>query len=236
MKAFSAKLIERIKRTPTIESLRFLPEERILFLPGQFLQVIFDERNPANKELNKYLSFSSSPDKQYFEITKRMSGSIFSERLKKLAPLDTILVNAPMGNSVFKPEYKKICFLIGGIGITPVISIVEYIMENKLDTDMILLYSNRNEEEIAFKSELDGWSEKNNRFKVIYSVTDCQPRDKKCLYGQINRDLVETKIPDLSERMIFEFGPPKMVEAMTSLCSLKGCSKDKIRTESFIGY
>jgi ferredoxin-NADP reductase len=227
------KVIEKIKRTPTIESFRFIPEKKVEFLPGQFLQLILDRKD---KELSKYLSFSSSPAREYIEVTKRLSTSKFSEKLKELTPGEEILFKAPFGNCVFKEEYKKIGFLIGGIGITPVISIVEYIIDKKLsDISLVLFYSNRREEEIAFKKELDYWQSLNPNIKIFYIITDCYPESKDCIFGMINKDLL-TQITDLKERIIFTFGPPKMVESMKRLCEELGCDKDKVKTEKFIGY
>jgi ferredoxin-NADP reductase len=59
MQEIRARFVERVKRSETIESFRFVPQKKIDFIPGQFLQVIFDEAKRENKELNKYLSFSS---------------------------------------------------------------------------------------------------------------------------------------------------------------------------------
>lgn len=236
MDILKARLIKRIIRTPTIESFRFYPEKRIDFLPGQFLQLIFDTSNWENKELNKYLSFCSAPLKDYIEVTKRLSESSFSQKLRSLKTDDEISLKAPMGNRVFKEEYQKIGFLIGGIGITPVISIIEYIVERKSPTDCLLFYSNRSEEEIAFKGELDGWRNKNNNIKIVYTVTDSKPKDSTCISGRITKELVIQNLKDISERLFFIFGPPKMVEAMNALCLEIGCSKEKIKTESFIGY
>jgi ferredoxin-NADP reductase len=205
-------------------------------VPGQFLQIIFDESNPANKDLNKYLSFSASPTKEYIEVTKRLSESKFSARLKGLRPGDEISLNAPLGSCVFKEEYKKIGFLIGGIGITPVISIVEYIMDKKLDTDVVLLYSNRTEEDIAFKKELDQWQSANNKIKIVYAVTDRQPQDERCVFGMIDENLLKDKVGDLYERIFFIFGPPLMVSAMSGLCLGLGCKKEYVKTENFVGY
>ena len=97
MKTVRGKLVERIKRTPSIESFRFLLEEKVDFIPGQFLQVIFDENDLNNRELNKYLSFSSSPAKGYIEVTKRLSQSQFSEKLRGLQYGTKVLFKAPMG-------------------------------------------------------------------------------------------------------------------------------------------
>ena len=232
-KILKAKLIEKIRRTSSVESFRFSTEEKIDFIPGQFLQLILDENN---KDLNKYLSFSSSPTKDYIEVTKRLSNSDFSQCLNNLEVGQEVLVKAPLGNCVFKDEYKRIGFLIGGIGITPVISIIEYIFEKQLSTDVTLFYSNKIEEDIAFREELDNWQEASSNIKVIYTLTDCQPKDKNCIAGRINKDLLMNKSKDLSERVLFIFGPPKMVGAMKSLCLEAGCKTEDLKIESFIGY
>ena len=236
MKDYRVKLNAKIKRTSVVESFCFSCDEKIDFTCGQFMQIIFDEANLQNKELNKYLSFSSSPENNYYEFTKRLSASVFSGRLRQLEAGDEFLIKAPMGNCVFKPEYKKIGFLIGGIGITPVISIIEYVAAKKLNNDILLLYSNRTDEDIAFKKELDLWQRENKNIKVIYLVTDCQPKDNTCIQGRINAPIVKDKVYQLQERVLFVFGPPNMVEAMNNLCLELGCSKDNIKTESFIGY
>lgn len=236
MRLLKVKFSQRIKRTPSVESFRFIPGEKADFIPGQFLQIVFDPDNPGNKELNKYLSFSSSPANDYIEVTKRLSESKFSQALKNLKTDQEVMINAPLGACVFKDEYKKIGFLIGGIGITPVISIIEYIVEKGLDTDICLIYSNRTEEEIAFKQELDHWRALNNNLKVTYIVTDCQPKDKACLFGRVDKELIKAQICDLEERLLFIFGPPKMVEAMQALSLEAGVKKENLRIENFIGY
>ena len=235
-KELRARLIERIKRTKNIESFRFLLKEKVDFLPGQFLEVIFDELRRDNKDLNKYLSISSSPTKEYIEMTKKISKSQFSQKLLSLKINDEVLLKLPMGNCVFKNEYKKIGFLIGGIGITAVVSIIEYIVDKKLDTDVYLFYSNHTDEDIAFKKELDDWRVNNKNIKVFYTVTDCQPKDKTCLFGFINKDLLTQKACDIAERVLFVYGPPHMVEAMCNLSLDLKCKNENIKTERFLGY
>lgn len=236
MNDFKLRLTERIRRTPTVESFRFMPDKKIDFIPGQFLQVIFDPATLTNKDLNKYLSFSSSPTKDYIEFTKRLSKSLFSQKLRDLALGDEVLIRAPMGSCVFKEGDKKIGFLIGGIGITPVISILGYIIDKKLDTDVFLFYSNRTDSDIAFKKELDYWQSVNKNIKVFYTVTDCQPKDNSCLFGFIDRKLLEQKACDSRERVFYIFGPPKMVEELCSITFELECKKENIRTEKFLGY
>ena len=231
-----ARLSGIIQRTENVKSFRFVLPEKIDFLPGQFLEVVFDPAHRENKDLNKYLSLSSSPTKDYIEVTKRISDSAFSRKLQGLKINDEVKLKLPMGTCVFKDEYKRISFLIGGIGITPVIAILEYIIEKKLDTEVSLLYSNRTEEEIAFRKELDTWQGLGKKIKVYYTVTDCQPKDKTCFFGYINKDLLKNNACDLEKTKIFIFGPPKMVEAMYNLSLELNCSKENINTERFVGY
>tara|TARA_B100000315_G_C14566337_1_gene583136 strand:- start:10 stop:720 length:711 start_codon:yes stop_codon:yes gene_type:complete len=235
IKNIKGRLIERIKRTQDVESFRFSTQERIDFLPGQFLQTIFNEENLADKELNKYLSFSSSPAKDYIEVTKRMSQSRFSQKLNSLKSGVEVLFKSPLGNCIFKDEYKKIAFLIGGIGITPVISIIEYIVDKKINTDVIVLYSNKTED-IAFREELDYWQSTCSNIKVIYAVTECRPKDVNCIAGSITKDLLLKVIDDWRQRVFFIFGPPNMIGAMNNLCSEAGCDRELVKVETFTGY
>lgn len=236
MEMTTGTFIENITRTPTVESFRFTVEKKINFLPGQFLEVIFDEADYKNKELNKYLSFSSAPGKEYIEVTKRLSKSKFSQKLINLQVGDRVVFRMPMGNCIFKEEYRKIGFLIGGIGITPVISIIEYVVDKQIDCNVCLMYSNKTDDDIAFRDELDTWRSNNQNIKVFYNVTRCVPKDQKYIYGDINKKLLVERMCDWQERVMFIFGPPAMVETMKHLCNDIGCSAGNVKTETFVGY
>ncbi|MCM8773641.1 MAG: hypothetical protein NC820_02755 [Candidatus Omnitrophica bacterium] len=47
------KLLQRIRRTPTVESFRFTSDDKIKFSSGQFLKIIFDEENGVVRLLFK---------------------------------------------------------------------------------------------------------------------------------------------------------------------------------------
>ncbi len=224
--------IESIKRTPTITSFRFKLKERVSFIPGQHMEVAFDK---DNAELKHFLSFSSSPTKDYIEFTKRLSQSKFSDHLRVLKEGDNLYFKLPLGNCNLDDSYKKAAFLIGGIGITPVLSMLDYIAERDLGMDSVLIYSNRTVDEIAFKEELDLLSQRNNT-KVVYTVTDQDVDSSQYIKSRIDVDLVRDQILDIKERVVFVFGPPKMVDAMKALLLELGVSNDNIKTESFWGY
>ncbi|MFH2137995.1 MAG: FAD-dependent oxidoreductase [Candidatus Omnitrophota bacterium] len=234
MNEFRGRLIQRIKRTPEVESFRFKTKEPVVFLAGQFLRVIFDANNKQNQELNKYLSFSCAPGKEYIEVTKKLSASEFSQRLKSLKTDDEVLFEGPMGKCVLKDGEGKAGFLAGGIGITPVISMIEDIKNRELDINVILFYSNRNPQEIAFKKELDLWESDNT--EIVHTLTDCESADIKCVYGYIDKELILRYTADIKTRPFFIFGPPKMVQSMKNVCLEAGCDQNMIKSEGFMGY
>jgi len=236
MKEVYGTFIECIDRTETVKSFRFSFDEEISFLPGQFMQLIFDESNRTNLDLNKYLSLSSAPQAAYVEVTKRVSSSNFSARLCNLKKGDRLLFKAPLGNCVYHDDYPKIAFLIGGIGITPVISILEYMKEKGLQTDTLLIYSNRFENDMAFRSEIDDCKKSNPHLQVFHTLTECDPKDDQCLTGFINQEMIVQIMPDWQDRIIFVYGSPGMVKTIKSICSDLTCDTSKLKTEGFMGY
>lgn len=237
MELVTAEFVKSIDRTETTKSFVFKPEKILDFIAGQFLQVIFDGDNLKNRELNKFLSFSTAPCNENFEITKRISNSDFSKKLLGLKSGDKVLFKAPMGNCVFDITEKKIAFIVGGIGITPVMSILDHIFTNNISSaDIAMLYSNRSTDDIAFKNNLDNWNKQNGNFKLTYCVDQEPINDKTILLGFINDDKIIKTIPDYKKRIVFIYGPPAMVSSIKQCCLEIECEQSKIKAENFSGY
>jgi len=236
MKEFKGTLIRSFVRAEKALSYQFRAEGGIEYRPGQFVQVMFDKDHPGNKALNKYLSFSSRPGKDYFELTKKLTGSDFSLRLAALKAGEEVWFKGPLGNCVLDDKMKKVGFLTGGIGITPVISMLEHIVAQKLAVDVCLLYSNWTIRDVAFKPELEEWSASKADIKVVHTLVECRPEDEDCYEGMITKEFVEKHMPDCRERHIFIFGPPGMVKAMSEICQQLGCDSQMVKAENFVGY
>ncbi|MGQ9569581.1 MAG: ferredoxin--NADP reductase [Thermodesulfovibrionales bacterium] len=236
VKEFETKVIDVIQRTHDIKSFRFAVPEEINFRPGQFFVLTIKING---KEATKHFSFSISPtEKGYVEFTKRITSSEFSQALDKLKIGDWARLKLPNGFFTFEGEYKKIAFLVGGIGITAVRSMCKYACDRKLSTDIILVYGNKSEKDIAFYDDFLQMETDNKNLRVVYTLTD--PVEKhtwKGRIGIINSDMVREEIPDYAERVFYICGPPKMVDHLRSLLfdELK-LGKEKIKWEHFLGY
>jgi ferredoxin-NADP reductase len=203
----SCKVVDVILRTYNVKTIRLKPEVEVSYQAGQFVSFSLNKE----PEFTRYLSLSSSPTEEgYIEVTKKITDSNFSKKLSDIAIDSTVYISTPMGNFTLKEDVGKIAFLAGGIGITPIRSIVKYACDKNIDIDMVLLYSNRTVQDIAFEDELMELSRKHNKFHLRNIVSEADKSwcgDK----GMMCENFIKEYIKDLGERKFYLCGPPGMV-------------------------
>jgi len=233
---FEAKILDVIQRTPDVKSFRLSAAEEARFKPGQFFTVTIAVEG---EKATKHFSFSNSPtEKGYIEFTKRITGSPFSKALDRLNPGDITRIKMPFGSFTFEGEHERIAFLSGGIGITPIRSMCRYAADKELSTDIILIYSNRDAGDIAFREDFDRMQAANRGVRVIYTLTQ-EPEGTgwNGRIGRIDDEMIKAEIPDYRERVFYTCGPPKMVEGIVSVLKDKlGLEETAIKRENFTGY
>ncbi len=183
-------------------------------------------------------SFASSPSHSgSFMIATRMRRTAFKNSLKEL-PLGTKLKVSPaMGSfTLHKDTSRPAVFLTGGIGITPMRSIIEWATQAKLPHTLVLLYSNRTPQATAFLGDLEACAKQNPNFKFVATITDVKDPSWRNGYGRIDATMLRNHVPDLSKPIYYLAGPPGMVTAMRQLLETAEVSEDYIKTEEFAGY
>ena len=221
-----------IQRTKDVKSVRFRRPKGFNYLPGQWAFLTVDNQE---EQKTKPLSFSSSPTEDYLEFTKRLTGHEFSNAFETLEIGDTVTIRGPNGKLTLQENHKKICMLSGGIGITPLRSMIRYSTDRELKTSIVLLYSNRFDDAIAFMDDFDEMQVRNPNFRVIIAIT--RPSSTwKGLTGRINREMIEEKVLDYAERIFYFCGPKLMVDAMVVILREMGLPETQIEYEYFSGY
>ena len=233
MTEFNSEVLEVIQRTPNVKSFRFKIDDDIGFEAGQYFSVTIDLNG---EQKSKPFSFSNSPtEKGYVEFTKRITESDFSKALNGIEPGARAKLKMPFGKFTLD-DNKKIAFLSGGIGITPIRSMCKYAVDTRRPVDMVLLYGNNTEEDIIFRDDFDEMKAKNNNLHVVYTLTDPDvcPAPGTCKTGLIDACMIKEEIPDLAERIFYVCGPPGMVSCLTDILKNElGFPEDRIRIEHF---
>ncbi len=119
--------------------------------PGQFVEVSVFGIGEAP------ISLSSSPTKkETFELCVRKLGNV-TTKLHKLNVGDKVGIRGPFGNGfdVAPLKGKDLLFIAGGLGIAPLRSLFNYVLDNRKDYGRVmLLYGCKEPKELLFGDEL----------------------------------------------------------------------------------
>jgi ferredoxin-NADP reductase len=225
----SLRFIEHIARTPAAVSCRFRRPQGFTFQAGQYM-LLWPE--PGGSLVHP-LSFSSGPQEDVLEFTKRLTGSVYCQALERLRPGDRIIGKGPLGSFSAEGVSGAIVCLAGGIGITPVRSILSDLASRRDPRPVTLIYGNLNEGDIAFEQELASLNLPNFRLAHVLQ----QPGGKlKAYAGFINAEIIRAEVKDIAVSTFLISGPPGMVKAMEHQLVSLGVGPERIRTDRFLGY
>lgn len=216
----------------------FEPPPGFRFQAGQFAEftLIHPPRTDAKGDTRAF-SFASSPRDPQILIATRLSRSAFKENLRQAPPGTELEVLGPMGVLTLHHDASlPAVFLTGGIGITPVRSIVKHATEEHLAHRLIVFYSNRTLASSAFLEDFTRWARENPNLVFVPTLTDEHPADWPGEHGFIDADMIRRYVPDPRQAMYYIVGPPAMVEAMKKVVDGLGVAPQRVKTEDFVGY
>ena len=134
------------------------------FQPGQYISVkIF------LPELNLFqprqYSISTAPNGHYYRISVKretsdqpnLNGLISNYLHDKIAVGDVIDVSAPSGTFVLQDTERPVVFISGGVGQTPLVAMLESLLQTESKRDKTWIHGCRTSEVHAFKGQLDSW-------------------------------------------------------------------------------
>jgi ferredoxin-NADP reductase len=207
---------------------------RYEFRAGQHADFVFGNESDNSRTF----SLASSPlDKEPLMIAMRMRKTAFKSALKAATLGTKFIVSRPRGSfTLHRDITRPAVFLAGGIGITPIRSILQSATQERLPHKMYLFYSNREADDAAFIEELQSLAMQNSNFALVPTVTG----DKTLVWpyekGHINREMLTRHLLGLHGPIYYIAGPSGMVTAMSELLKSSGVNEDDMRTEEFGDY
>lgn len=232
------RVAQVFQETPSVKTFRLMnPLGGVLpfaYLPGQFLTVTipFDGR-----PVRRAYTIASSPTRgDYAEITvKHEEGGVVSGYLHdRLREGDLLDASGPSGSFVFTGRECKCVLLVGGgVGITPLMSVLRYLTDRSWPGDIYLIYGCRAPEDIIYREELDYLARRHANLRVTLVVSRPEGTDWKGATGRITKELIAATVPDLASRYVHICGPVPMMEALKRSLAELGVPAERVRTEAF---
>ena len=216
------------------------------YFPGQFVMLKFDPLiengefkvlNDLPKTQSRAYSMSSSPlNKDFLEITSKRTpdGFISDYMARVLGPGHIVKVSGPYGKFVFDENENSDIFLIGaGSGISPLMSILRYIIDRKINKNVTLLFSNKSVKDIIWHEELVKFQEKFKNFKVFFTLTQNEDNNWNGFTGRVSADMIENCVKDIYKQVYYICGPPAMVDATVKDLKLLKINDSYIKVEKY---
>ena len=164
----------------------------------------------------------------WLRITVKAVGDYTTE-LSNLKVGAKVIIEGPYGIFTLGAAHKnKFLLIAGGIGITPIRSMVYELAEK--GRDVILLYGNRTENDIVFFDELKKLKGKHNiQISHILSHEERSGFEK----GWIDENKIRRLAPDFKEREIYLCGPPVMMKKLILTFKIMKIAPNRVHYENF---
>lgn len=234
---FTSTLLEKIPRSSDTTSYRFSRPPAYEFKAGQWYTIAVPS---PDGPLDHHFSHADSPTESFIELTTRLTGSDFKNTLDALPLGAEVEIMGPYGSFLFGYEKPTLAFLTGGIGVTPVRSMLRYLadtggMRRVEGQELVVFYGSMTEDGIVYKSEFDEFERTIAGLRVVHVIT--KPSESWAGYGGfITADIVRAELADPGAWTYYIVGPPPMITAMGKLMAQLEIPKAQTVVESFEGY
>jgi ferredoxin-NADP reductase len=197
-----------VDETPDIRTFRLARPAGLTFLPGQFLTV---RLQIDGRDATRCYSISSSPQATaYLEISVRRQGVVSGVLHASIRPGATLQVMGPLGSFVYPAgDDRPLVLIAGGVGITPVASMVRHALATEPSRPVTLIYSARSDREFAFRDEWQSLAKRHAQFQVFFASS--ATADPSVYPGRVDRALLAAAAPRLVQSIVCMCGDRKSV-------------------------
>ena len=220
------------------------------FSPGQFLTFRLDVADPdtgGRKTIVRCYSLSDRPGLDHYRISVKrvpppadapdlppgLSSNHFHDNVRDG---DVLAVRAPSGHFFLEAGNDPVVLIAGGIGITPILSMLNTSLQNGSKREIWLFYGVRNSAEHVMKDRLDALAEAPPNFRphVCYSrplpgdVLDTDYQHE----GHVDIALLRLTL-SLKPYQFYVCGPTAMLESLVPALDEWGVSEQHIHYEAF---
>jgi predicted ferric reductase len=202
------------------------------FRAGQFAFLTVAS-TPFSLEQHPFSLASSARDRARVEFAIKELGD-YTDRIGEIEVGSRAFVDGPYGSMQLPPgDVPGLMLVAGGIGITPVISMLRTLRDDRSQARVVLVYANRRPDEVAYDAELDAIA--GDIDLTVVHVIEEPDAGWDGPSGLITTELLAGLLPaEGAERWWYVLcGPPPMMEAVEGSLVDLGVPLGRIESERF---
>lgn len=247
------EVVEIRKETSNVKTFRLKhPESKeipFVHKPGQYLTLLVNESGHSSRRC--YTLASAPTQREYVEVTiKRHDAGLGSRYMHDHVTVGTLLqVIAPAGKFWFDgKDCDSVCLIAGGVGITPPMSMLRYLVVTKWTGRIFFLNAVRTLQDIIYREELQALAQAHNNLSIVHFISQSESvsssssidepsertTDAAYQFGRIDAATIRNLVPDILNTPVFMCGPEPMMEAIREGLLSIGMPKEQIHTEEFV--
>lgn len=205
------------------------------YRPGQFLFLtLYRQCGPPSEEHPFTISTSPTCGRS-LGFTIKQSGD-YTSTIGSTRRGDRAAIQGPFGSfaHVLRPEENDLVFIAGGIGITPLMSMLRHLRDTSAETDVSLLYFNKTQDDIVFREELAAMERGDHpRIRVMHVLS--RPDESwQGEAGRADRDTIDRLVTgELTAKSYYICGPGAMMSIVIKALTSLGVPASRIHYERF---
>ena len=226
-----------IKETHDVKTFVFaVPENfRIRYLPGQHINFSIDMFGVKQSCCYTIASapIASSETKISITIKRVENGKVSNFFHDHFNIGDNIIAQKPSGQ-FHLPDVvpEKILLLSAGSGITPMLSMLRYMVAKKANNQIVFFHSAHGEQDLIAKEEIAHLAQKHGNCQVNYTLTQQVNSQWQGNQGRLSEQML-ANIPDLTQHQVYVCGPEGFRQAAQQHLRQLGLQKQQYHWESF---
>lgn len=232
---YPLRIVKKVQETKDAYSFYFsVPcehESLFSYHAAQFLTFKF---TIEGKEYVRSYSLSSCPflkETLQTSVKKVEGGKVSAYMIDSLKEGQDILSQKPLGEFFRTPKTLKpqtYVLFAGGIGITPLFSILKTILHLDLCERVLLIYSNKNRDNVIYQKQIQEWQAKyKTKLNVQFVFSQTEGRLDAQKLSQFLKEI------QLSSCVFYLCGPKDYMSFIKEHLQGQGASPESIYTEDF---
>jgi nitric oxide dioxygenase len=236
------KVTDKVKESDLITSFYLRPVDGVkvpTYLPGQYITVRLNI--PGEEYLfNRQYSLSAAPGQEYLRISVKKEaegetneGKVSNYLHKSVQIGDKLEITAPAGEFTLDKNETPVVFVAGGVGITPLLSMVQAVSAEQPNRSVQFIQAANNGAVQAFKNELANM--KINDYKLSFVYANPSEADEQNPHfakkGFVDRELLTNAVKP--EADYYVCGPVPFMQAAIHALKELGVQEEKIHFEFF---
>lgn len=218
---------------PRLKTFWFEPEGMLRFEAGQYLELTVPHENVDDRGQTRWMSLVSAPGEKLLGILCAFpeNYSTYKRAMLALKPGDLVTFGEPIGDFVLpKSASIPLTFVIGGIGIAPVRSIIEELHARGEERQIQLIYS------VSELGELT-YAETFQKYPLDFRPVVTRPSAKwNGLSGRLTAERALELIGQTAGKIIYLCGPQSLIEPLFYDLLRLGVPRAQLVLDYFPGY